>query len=174
MKYIRPSVLAVLVLIWMTIIFSFSSQPAVESASVSSPLAQTVADLFCPSFEHLNQAEQQRVLDTCSFIVRKIAHFTEYALLGFLTTLTLTSFRSARRNEKWGISVLKCKLPLIAFLIGTLYAASDEIHQCFVPGRSGQITDLLLDSVGVAAGVLFVCLIAKIIMRPSKTDRRRS
>ena len=41
-----------------------------------------------------------------------------------------------------------------AWVVGTLYAASDEIHQLFVPGRSGQLRDVLLDSDGVAAGIL--------------------
>ena len=41
-----------------------------------------------------------------------------------------------------------------AWVVGTLYAASDEIHQLFVPGRSGQLRDVLLDSAGVAAGIL--------------------
>ena len=41
-----------------------------------------------------------------------------------------------------------------AWVVGTLYAASDEIHQLFVPGRSGQLRDVFLDSAGVAAGIL--------------------
>ena len=46
-----------------------------------------------------------------------------------------------------------------AWVVGTLYAASDEIHQLFVPGRSGQLRDVLLDSAGVAAGILLAWMI---------------
>lgn len=48
------------------------------------------------------------------------------------------------------------------FAVGSLYAASDEFHQLFVPGRSGRLTDVLIDSAGLLAGILVVCLIKQL------------
>ena len=50
---------------------------------------------------------------------------------------------------------------LLYWLIGSFYAASDELHQLFVPGRSGEIKDVLLDSLGVLLGVLLLGLLWK-------------
>ena len=48
---------------------------------------------------------------------------------------------------------------LISFIICVLYASIDEFHQLFVPGRSGQVTDVLIDLIGVVLGLLLVFLI---------------
>jgi hypothetical protein len=45
---------------------------------------------------------------------------------------------------------------ILPFLIGVLYAVSDEIHQTFVPGRAGQLRDVLIDSCGVLAGICII------------------
>jgi VanZ family protein len=74
-------------------------------------------------------------LGTWDTILRKIAHGTEYAFLGVLL------MRALRRVD-------------VAFGLGVLYAASDELHQAFVRGRHGSPVDVLIDAVGVAAGLL--------------------
>jgi len=68
-------------------------------------------------------------------LLRKLAHVGEYAVLGALL------LRALHR-------------PLPAFALGVAYAASDELHQHFVPGRRGSPVDVLIDAVGVAIGVL--------------------
>ena len=67
-------------------------------------------------------------------VLRKLAHATEYAVLGALLV------RATAR-------------PGLAFGIGVLYAVSDEAHQLFVPGRHGSPIDVAIDAVGVAVGV---------------------
>jgi hypothetical protein len=70
-------------------------------------------------------------------VLRKLAHFAEYAVLGALL------YRAVRREP-------------LAALIGSAYAVTDEIHQTFVGGRHGSPVDWLLDTAGVVAGtVLF-------------------
>ena len=68
-------------------------------------------------------------------ILRKLAHTTEYALLGALLV------RAVRRAD-------------VAFVLGIAYAASDEFHQNFVRGRHGSPIDVAIDAVGIAIGVL--------------------
>ena len=89
--------------------------------------------------------------------VRKAAHASEYALLGILLTGAIMDIR-----KPWKRQLLAC------FLIGAAYAASDEFHQLFVPGRSGQIRDVMIDSAGVAAGIILACL----AIRPSNAENR--
>ena len=74
-------------------------------------------------------------LDDWDLILRKSAHVSIYALLGALLV------RALERDAA-------------ALTIGIAYAASDEVHQHFVPGRSGAVLDVGFDTVGVIAGVL--------------------
>jgi VanZ family protein len=74
-------------------------------------------------------------LGTWDLAVRKLAHLAEYAVLGGLLQ------RALGREP-------------LALLVGSAYAATDEIHQTFVAGRQGSPLDWLLDTAGVAAGVL--------------------
>jgi VanZ family protein len=66
--------------------------------------------------------------------LRKTAHAAEYAILGALLARVLS--------------------PPLAVAAGVIYAASDELHQHFVPGRVGAPLDVAIDAVGVVAGVL--------------------
>ena len=74
-------------------------------------------------------------LGTWDLVLRKLAHAAEFAVLGFLLLRALG-------------------LEAVALALGIAYAASDELHQHFVPGRQGSYLDVLLDSVGVVAGVV--------------------
>lgn len=69
----------------------------------------------------------------------KIVHFAEYAVLGFLISLTL-KFTGVRRYILLGV------------MIATLYGISDEIHQSFVPMRDASIYDVVADSIGSFVG----------------------
>jgi VanZ family protein len=70
-------------------------------------------------------------------ILRKCAHGTEYAILGTLL------YRALGRAG-------------VAWLAGLAYAASDELHQRFVPGRHASLLDVAIDGAGLAAGVLLI------------------
>jgi VanZ family protein len=77
-------------------------------------------------------------LGAIDLIGRKVIHFGEYALLCFLWWRALASVTTARRAA------------LLAFLIASAYAATDEFHQTFVEGRHGNAVDWLIDSAGAA------------------------
>jgi VanZ family protein len=67
-------------------------------------------------------------------VLRKAAHAAEFAVLGFLLV------RALGRE-------------LAALAAGIAYAASDELHQTFVPGRQGTVLDVIVDAVGIAVGI---------------------
>lgn len=125
------------VLLWMLLIFYLSSQAADQSDKLSSGLVTRFFDLLEYILPALN-------IDIAVFdkIARKTAHFSIYLILGILVSDALK--RSG--NKGW-------RLITIALCICVLYAISDEVHQLFVPGRSGQAMDVLIDSVGAALGI---------------------
>jgi hypothetical protein len=93
-------------------------------------------------------------------VLRKAAHFAEYAVLGALLARALYN---AMARWAW-----------VAWLGGAVYAASDELHQHFVPGRQGSPVDVAIDAVGVAVGVLAVRLVhASPLLRGASTGRGR-
>ncbi len=74
-------------------------------------------------------------------LIRKMAHFFCYLILGILGMWTLSAYNA--EGKRW----------LIALLFCMLYAVSDEVHQLFVPGRAGKIVDVLIDTAGSATGI---------------------
>ncbi len=119
--------------------FIFSNSMAV--AQVSSASSGRVLQLMQAALRRLGHpALAQRL--TMHF-VRKLAHFCEYLLEGFLLMLCM---RVYSRHPLRHITV-----PMLG---GVLTALTDETIQLYSPGRSSQVTDVWLDSVGVLAGIL--------------------
>ena len=132
----------------MIVIFCFSMQDAEKSDQTSGKISKEVVHVVHPDYDQKPPEIQRGIFDDVQHVVRKTAHFTEYTLLGLLTRLCLFSWFGKR---KW-------LLPA-AWGAGTLYAVTDELHQRLIDGRSGQWTDVLLDSSGVLAGALIAGLI---------------
>ena len=130
----------------MVFIFWQSSLTAELSSQESNQIVLLLADLL-----HAD-------VDVVSFCVRKGAHFTEYLVLGMCLWLTARDVL-ARRLERIARQVTPSFL--VPWAIGAFYAVTDEIHQYFVPGRSCELRDMLIDTFGVAAGVLLCRLAAK-------------
>ena len=85
------------------------------------------------------------------FFVRKCAHLTEYAVLALLL------WRARRKPMKNDPRPWLWREARLALLMVALYAASDEFHQCFVPTRTGLVSDVFIDTAGGAAGLLALC-----------------
>ncbi len=133
------------------LIFVFSAQNGDASGSVSEGLTRR---LF-PSFSSDN------VVLHIEHILRKIAHFMIYFSLGITVFLTCDSFVRCFANKD-PHSALIIIIPLIFCFI---YSVTDELHQCFVPGRNGTFIDCLLDTAGSFCGIMILILIRHIISR---------
>ena len=140
--------LTVLTVALMVQIFCFSMETAERSDATSRKYAEQVISLLHPDYERYPEDQQQVLLNEVQHVVRKLAHFTEYAALGLLMTLCLMSWFG--RRQRTGFA---------AWAGGTFYACTDELHQLLTDGRSGQWTDVLIDSSGVLTGVLLVRLV---------------
>lgn len=145
---IKLIVCGMLLLSVMGLIFYFSSQEADSSQNLSDGLLYDIMSFF--GFE---EAAKNEFLGK---LIRKMAHFAEYAALGFSMCMFLYALE-AHRGE------MAFHIPKLSFWLSALYAVSDELHQFFVPGRSMQLSDMLLDSFGAAAGIFVLLLIRKLI-----------
>lgn len=146
------AVFALLTAAVMVCIFLFSCENAEESSDTSGFFVNIITNIFSKKFNSMSLAEQTAFLDNISHIVRKTAHFTIYAALGFFSSLTV----GRRRIANWD------SLGVIGFCF--FYACTDELHQYFVPERACMFTDVLLDTCGGLAGML----ISFIFIRNSK------
>ena len=132
------------------LIFGFSAQDGESSGSLSFQISLFLVKLASPL---LPAAMSEEILferaELIHYIVRKAAHMTEYFLLALSLQLPFTV---------WFSKQLKLILRIITgFSATVLFAALDEFHQSFVPGRSGNFTDVCIDSAG--ALIASLCLL---------------
>ncbi|MBE6867143.1 MAG: VanZ family protein [Ruminococcus albus] len=130
------------------VIFVFSSSPATDSSNQSRTIVMKVIYFFFKDFDHKPISEKAAVYSLVTTFVRKCAHFSEYALLA---GLAFSAFYGIRNR----ILRLLCSVAAAA-----LYACTDEFHQTFVPGRSGMMRDVIIDSTGALFGAVVACCIA--------------
>ena len=176
---VRRKVFLVLTILWMVLIFAFSARPAEVSSEDSRSIGLLIGELFIPGFEEQSAEAQDRFAEKVDYPIRKAAHASEYALLGLLTAGAYIAGGAAdmgNGNEKKKADTNSKKRTsisrgiLIPWVITTAYAATDEMHQLFVPGRSGQVSDVLLDSAGAIAGLALLGEIRFLVQRRREND----
>ena len=121
----------VLLIIWLFVIFYFSNQPGNLSSSLSDNLTLLIFN---------------NITNFLIFIVRKIAHISEYFILAILMYNVFKDYLSSKKSY------------LITFILSILYACSDEIHQLFVVGRECLPRDVVIDAIGVILALIFIKL----------------
>ena len=127
----------VLVLIWMFVIFSFSNQPALESSNLSNGLINnTIVKVYEIFNGKIDSLKKEEILSKYSYPVRKLAHFTEYFILGFLVLIFLKDY------------IHESRIIIYCVLICFIYACTDEFHQYFVIGRYCSFLDVTIDTIG--------------------------
>ena len=129
-------------LLWMVVIFMLSHQ----SASISSGQS----GVFVEQLRHIAPSVDQQLL---TFLVRKGAHIFAYFVLGILmfNALWRVDLSKFKFNYPVGLSIIVC----------AFYAASDEFHQLFVSGRSGEIRDIIIDNCAATVGVFIISIFCK-------------
>lgn len=131
-------ILVILIILWTCLIFSFSSQDGDESSGFS----RKFVEFFIKDSDLVNKIEPY---------ARKVAHFSEYGLGGVLFISLFSTYEWTDRRKI-----------TTSILLGVWYAVMDEIYQLMVPGRSGAIKDVYIDSLGIATGVIGMLIVIKI------------
>lgn len=121
-----------LIVIWLLVIFLFSNQDGSTSTLLTNGILEKYL-FFVDS-------------DIFFMIIRKMAHITEYFILGILVLNFINEFKI---DKKIIISILIC------FIL----ASFDELHQLFIPDRTGCLLDVFIDMIGASLGILILSLI---------------
>lgn len=167
---------SILVLMWMITVFIFSSQDGIDTLNTSGAVISVIESTTNNSSEvvsdnlgntdNKNSQENKKYKYTYSNkiqkIVRKNAHYFLYMVGGIF----LSVFFCADSGYKSS----KFKFVPYAIITGIVYACTDEFHQRFVPGRTGSIKDVFIDSIGVITGVILV-FILRIILNKKRKDK---
>lgn len=135
----KKTISFIVLILWMIVIFSFSSSDANKSTGTSDKVITTMIEIKdkITNNETPNN-EKEIIVKNSSFYIRKIAHITEYLILGFLMFNLLKQYSVTNIYYAIGLSIL--------------YSCTDEFHQLFISGRSGSIRDVLIDSIGILIG----------------------
>lgn len=149
-------ILLIFVFLMVIVIFAFSAQTKEESKNISQNLTKIFLNLFGLDNVNVNRAEH---------ILRKCAHVAEYALLS-AALCTAALYMPKMKNSV-------CLCAVAAFVFSVLYAATDEFHQRFVPGRGPSVRDVLFDALGAAIGIFIVITVRFFVrcIRKSKTEK---
>ncbi len=126
--------------LWMVVIFVFSNQ----DSSISSRQSGTIVDFI----ESLGSSLGE---DLLTFLTRKAAHIFVYFVLGLLVYNLLRTYGMTAK-----------KTIVFSALMAFGYASFDEIHQLFIPGRSGELRDVLIDTTAASVGVVLYALLDRV------------
>lgn len=125
----------------MITIFTFSSKNTTESNGTSKGLIKYFIHTYEEVFD--KDINDEKVISKINYPVRKIAHYSIYLLLGiFIYNIFL-------------LTGVKHKV-LISILVCMIYAITDETHQLFVSGRTGQVLDVFIDTIGSLTSILLI------------------
>lgn len=142
-KYIK----IILLIVWMAVIFYLSCESKDDSTHTTNIIVNSLY-YFYSLFVGKNALDINSFVDIVFKPIRKIAHFSEFSILGILLYIVYND--SPKKN--------KIICPLI---FAGLYAISDEIHQYFVPGRACTFIDMIIDTCGAFIGIVLIHLIEK-------------
>ena len=138
-----------LVLLCMTIIFVLSNDTAYESSNKSNSIIVDISEMILN--RKLTTKEKELYTSKFDFWIRKAAHLIIYIILGILVISLLKEYM-----------IINKKSIIFSIIIVMLYSISDEIHQSFVPGRSCELRDIIIDSSGGIIGTYLYYFINRI------------
>ena len=148
---IQRIIFAVLTIATFVTIFILSSQNGEKSGSTSREFTKKIIEILQLD-KNLSKSEKENLIENSQFIIRKLAHFTIYAIAGINIYGFVNTYDTKKKNKI-----------LVTLLVGIVYAISDEIHQMFSGDRTPAIRDVFIDSCGVLFGICIFLAIDKII-----------
>lgn len=153
---------SILVIIWMLVIFNFSSQNGTKSTKTSDVVTSMVVNVTTSvTNKDIPREEVKKKVENSTFLVRKTAHFTEYLILGILVLQLLSDYTKINK-----------KMLLVSLIICYLYAVSDEVHQIFIPGRTAKVLDTFIDGAGSLVGIVIYSIYQSKCRKMSNFDER--
>lgn len=158
MRVEKKTIYLLFTLLWVAVIFSFSLQPANTSSQVSRGVGCWLVETFVPSFTEKLATMRVEKLEFLHTLLRKVGHFSEYFILGILAALNVLQTKLRYR-----------KLSALSFCV--LVATVDETIQLFVIGRSGQVSDVVLDGVGALCRIIVLMGVWRLFC--SKANKRK-
>lgn len=155
----RRIIYILLTLIWMIIIFIMSSMNTDESNGKSKQTIKKTVQKTSEISENIGitnskptEKQVNETVNKLNFPLRKCAHATEYAVLAILIIFTLNSFM----GKEYSI-----KKMVIVITICFVYSLTDEYHQLFVPGRTSQFIDCIIDT----SGSIIMCCVYTLVKK---------
>lgn len=141
----------VLVIAWMAVIFRFSSSSGESSTKTSRGTLEKIIVIFNKNIDEIRLNEIVKKYDV---YFRKLTHYGIYLIGGMIIFSMYYNLNKLKEGKVKYVKVL-------SIVTGIIYAATDELHQYFVIGRSGEVADVVLDSIGIATGVVMVWLFTR-------------
>lgn len=148
MKYVK----CIIAIICCIIIFSFSAVPATASTKQSKGLTYNVIKLL--NGNKLSERDLEKLTKKINPVIRKIAHFSIYMILAIFTYMFIEELNTKSKSEKERLR----KNILYTCIFCIIYAIFDEIHQIYVPGRTGKVIDVVIDTLGSCMGIAILLL----------------
>lgn len=149
-KNVIRLILIILLVGTFYIIFGFSSQDGEKSGGLSRKVTQIIVE----NIFHLSDDINMQYMEQMETIIRKLAHFSIYTIVGLLLMGLVSTYK-----------IDEMKRIYISMIVGIVYATSDEIHQAFIPDRAAKLTDVMIDTFGVALGVTIILLVVKLVKK---------
>ena len=155
MKHFKLIISIIIVILWLLVIFVFSSMNENTSHIQSQKVVQKI-------YTNKQTVENNKIIKKNKYDqkIRKIAHVTEFAILNILLVNLIYQLK-----EKF-----KLKYLIISIILTFVYACTDEIHQIFVQGRTSSFIDVLIDTIGAIITSLIIYIIYKINIHKIKAS----
>lgn len=155
MKHFKLIISIIIVILWLLVIFVFSSMNENTSHIQSQKVVQKI-------YTNKQTVENNKIIKKNKYDqkIRKIAHVTEFAILNILFVNLIYQLK-----EKF-----KLKYLIISIILTFVYACTDEIHQIFVQGRTSSFIDVLIDTIGAITTSLIIYIIYKINLHKNKAS----
>lgn len=157
---IQRVIFAILTIITFVAIFIFSNQNGEKSGSTSRTFTRKIVEIFRID-KNLNEIEKEELIANSQYIIRKLAHFTIYTIAGINIYGFINTYNIKKSNKI-----------ISTFLIGVIYAISDEAHQMFSGGRTPAVKDVCIDTLGVMIGICIFIVVNKIIKCCKEISRK--